>query len=714
MATLILGTVGRIFGPIGGAIGALAGLAIDSTILKPKGREGPRLADLRLQTSSYGDPIAHVFGTMRVAGTVIWSTDLIEHRSTERHKGQPSQTSYSYSASFAVLLSARRVQGVGRIWADGNLLRGAAGDFKTPTGFRLHPGDEDQPPDPLIASLEGALTPAHRGCAYVVFENMQLADYGNRIPSLTFELIADAGAVGAGAIAEELAGGALVDAGVSTTLDGFSAYGATRDVIELLASASGARFTAAGGVLAMSDSADPVATLADAGFAAAGQRPRAKRQVAAMETVPRTLSVAHYDAARDYQAGVQQARRPGPGERALRIEMPAVMTAAAAKTLAEASLARAETAREQRRVSLAAEAAAIAPGSVVALAGEGGRWRVSEAALEAMVTELTLVRLANDAPAAVASPGRVLPTPDRVEGNTILIAAELPGLGETALAAPRLSVVAAGSAAGWRRAALLYSIDDGASWRDGGVTAAPSVIGTIIAPPGIAPATLIDMANAIEVELARDDMVLADADDAALDAGANLALAGDELLQFGRAERLSDARWRLTHLWRGRRGTEAAAGLQVAGDRFALIAPDGVAAIDLPVAAVGASVRVLASGTGDIDGPVEAVAVVAGASVRPLAPALLRIAAESDESAVRWARRSRLGFRWIDGGDVPLAEEAERYRVTIGPLAADLRTTIVTEPACALLPGEAVAGTAIEVRQIGALGESLPARITLT
>ena len=35
------------------------------------------------------------------------------------------------------------------------------------------------------------MTPAHRGIAYAVFEQLQLADFGNRIPSLTFEVIAD-------------------------------------------------------------------------------------------------------------------------------------------------------------------------------------------------------------------------------------------------------------------------------------------------------------------------------------------------------------------------------------------------------------------------------------------------------------------------------------------------------------------------------------------
>ena len=57
--------------------------------------------------------------------------------------------------------------------AEGKLLRGAAGDWKTATGFRLHPGGEDQPVDPPDR-IGGGDDPAYRGCAYVVFEGCNL------------------------------------------------------------------------------------------------------------------------------------------------------------------------------------------------------------------------------------------------------------------------------------------------------------------------------------------------------------------------------------------------------------------------------------------------------------------------------------------------------------------------------------------------------------
>ncbi|HYD39114.1 MAG TPA: hypothetical protein VEA60_15965, partial [Allosphingosinicella sp.] len=142
MATLLLTAAGTaIGGPIGGAIGALVGRQIDGRLFAPKARQGPRLGELAVQTSSYGSPIPKLFGTMRVAGTVIWATDLREERSKSGGgKGQPKTVGYSYSANFAVALSARPILAVRRIWADGKLLRGAAGDFKSATGFRLHLG----------------------------------------------------------------------------------------------------------------------------------------------------------------------------------------------------------------------------------------------------------------------------------------------------------------------------------------------------------------------------------------------------------------------------------------------------------------------------------------------------------------------------------------------------------------------------------------------
>jgi chitodextrinase len=53
----------------------------------------------------------------------------------------------------------------------------------------IYPGDEAQNPDPTIVAAEGLeYTPANRGLCYVVYEDMPLDTFGNRIPNLRAEI----------------------------------------------------------------------------------------------------------------------------------------------------------------------------------------------------------------------------------------------------------------------------------------------------------------------------------------------------------------------------------------------------------------------------------------------------------------------------------------------------------------------------------------------
>jgi len=719
MATIVLTVVGGLAGgPVGAAVGAALGSAFDREVLfKPKGREGPRLAELRVQTSSYGTQIPKLFGTMRVAGSVIWATDLIEHRSTQSTgKGRPSVTSYSYTASFAVALSARPILSVGRIWADGKLLRGAAGDFKARTKFRLHTGGEEQAADPLIAAAEGiALAPAHRGLAYAVFEDLELGEFGNRIPALTFEIVADPGAVAAGAIAATLSEGAIEARDASPALTGFSAYGASvRAAVETLAGASGGWFRAEPDRLSLLAGNGPAMVLEDDGVGTGARRGvRAARTVAAADGAPRSLSLSYYEPERDYQTGVQRAARPGAGTREARLELAAAISAGTAKTLAEAALARLDLERERRTLALGWSALDVRPGERVTIAGEPGVWRVDRWSLESMVVTLECLRIAPAMLPAEASGGRVLTAPDLVSGSTILQAFELPPIDDSLANVPRLAVAASGSEPGWRSAALLLSTDDGATWSPAGATGLPAVLGRVVIPPVAAPMGLTDRISRIEIALAHAGMLLADADEKALDAGANLAMIGGELIQFARAEPLGGARWRLSGLWRGRRGTDPAIGSQVAGDPFALLTRDGLAALDLPGIAPGSRIRLLAQGVADIEA-IAGSAVISGISIAPPAPVHL-VAAEAIDGAteIRWVRRSRIGWRWVDGLDAPLGEESERYRVTVAPVGGGERAVEVAAPRFMLAPEDRGTGNLIQVRQIGTHAVSAAAELWL-
>ncbi|MCE4223079.1 hypothetical protein HCU64_04895 [Methylobacterium sp. C25] len=204
MATLILGTVGGVVGtalggPIGSAVGKVLGAAggslIDGALLGGGTRyvEGPRLNDVAGLTSTEGEPIPRVYGRARLGGTLIWATRPLEvanttvQRSSSGTKGSGQKTvttSYAYFANIAVGICAGEIAFIRRVWADGSEI-----DLTTLT-MRVHTGRADQEPDPLIVAKEGAENaPAYRGLAYVVFERLALADFGNRVPQLAFEVI---------------------------------------------------------------------------------------------------------------------------------------------------------------------------------------------------------------------------------------------------------------------------------------------------------------------------------------------------------------------------------------------------------------------------------------------------------------------------------------------------------------------------------------------
>lgn len=215
MANIVLGAVGgMVAGPIGAMVGGAIGSVVDRHVFAPSlRREGPRLQDLAVQSSAYGAALPLVYGRTRVAGNVIWSTGLKERRTEEKQgggkRGSVTTVSYVYSASFAVALSARPIRSVGRVWADGKLIRGTAGQLTVGGRMRVYTGHEAQMPDPVIEAAEGVgRAPAYRGLAYVVFEDLALADFANRIPLLTFEVVAD----DAPGIAPEIAPGISVAA----------------------------------------------------------------------------------------------------------------------------------------------------------------------------------------------------------------------------------------------------------------------------------------------------------------------------------------------------------------------------------------------------------------------------------------------------------------------------------------------------------------------
>ncbi|WP_436399283.1 baseplate multidomain protein megatron [Roseobacter sp. S98] len=205
MATIVLSAAGSALGAslggtvagistavIGRAVGATLGKVIDQKLIGEGSDaiETGRVDRFRLFSASEGEPLSQVYGRMRLGGQVIWASDFTEVVSVSGGGGkgvsaprQPQTRSYSYTVNLAVAICEGEITRVGRIWADGEEI--APDDLN----LRIYKGSGDQLPDPVMEAIEGTgMVPAYRGTAYVVFENLSLEPFGNRVPQFSFEV----------------------------------------------------------------------------------------------------------------------------------------------------------------------------------------------------------------------------------------------------------------------------------------------------------------------------------------------------------------------------------------------------------------------------------------------------------------------------------------------------------------------------------------------
>lgn len=718
MATLVLSTVGTaLAGPIGGLLGSLVGQSIDQQLIGGGPRKGPRLGDLGVQTSSYGTPIPRIYGTMRVAGTIVWATDLKEDSELQGDgKSQPETVVYTYSASFAVALSCRRAMDVRRIWADGKLIRGAAGDLKVAAKFRFHPGSEAQAVDPLIGSIEGiGETPAYRGLALAVFEDLQLGSFGNRIPSLTFELVADEG--GGVAIGEMLAdasdGAILCDD--ARSVGGYAAHGQDiESAIAPLIEAFAVELHDGGDALRSpaeeslrSPSLEQLGASADIKGSAV-----VEREQAPATSLPVALALSYYDPGRDYQTGQARVSTPAASRVSRALTLPCVLDAGRAKATAESLLLRAWALRERLTIRLPLDHLDVCPGAVFRLPGVAGDWVVEEVEIERFVVTVTLRAAWAHAGSRSADPGRSLPQADVVAEPTRLALFDLP---DPATSQPILTLAAASPSGGWRPVPIEIHI--------GGVLSASrtaqgeAALGHALTLLGNGQASLLDLINSLDVQLANPDHWLQSRDDAALAMGANLALVGDEVIQFGQAQALAPGKFRLSRLLRGRRGSEWAMAGHAAGEGFVLVNASTLKAIPLPIESLGSTLTVTAGGPGDAADPPTASRAANGEAMRPLSPVHLRASSTLDGGLfVGWMHRSRQAWAWTDEVEAPPDPSVQGYRLRlVGPSGAierDFAGTTGNFTAAEVAPLGA-GPIEVQLRQIGTLMLSRPQSTTI-
>lgn len=202
------GTIGFFTGNpfLGAQIGMMVGGYVDPPDMGKS--HGPRLSDLSSQTSSYGGNIPKIYGRFATMGNLFWLKgnkldEVVVKTKSGGSKGQPSSTQidYYYYGTFAISLCDNEIQGISRIWMNGQLYYDATSEDvntiystgKTNTYFDVYTGASGQTAAPEIeADVGSGLAPAYPGMAYILFKDLPLARFGNRLPQVKVEVVESA------------------------------------------------------------------------------------------------------------------------------------------------------------------------------------------------------------------------------------------------------------------------------------------------------------------------------------------------------------------------------------------------------------------------------------------------------------------------------------------------------------------------------------------
>jgi len=218
---------------------------------------------------------------------------------------------------------------------------------------RFYPGDLVQTADPLIESKEGTgNVPTFRGTCYVVIEKIHLINFGNQFPQMQFIVQRTATETVAGGIDKILTRAGLdsseFDASVATdVLQGFHALGpqpAVELLIPLMRFANLHAFERNGAIIFKKKDDPTVELIKDGDFAASpGRDNTIQRPFEISDTfgpdLPSEIIVKFIEPKQAFQEAAQRERRVDvPNNTSVIFNVPIVMSAAEARTIARREL----------------------------------------------------------------------------------------------------------------------------------------------------------------------------------------------------------------------------------------------------------------------------------------------------------------------------------------------------------------------------------------
>ncbi|MCK5425216.1 MAG: phage tail protein, partial [Emcibacter sp.] len=600
-------------------------------------------------------------------------------------------------------------------------LRDSAGALAVGGALRIYKGTDFQDPDPLIEALEGQTNVnAFRNFAYVVFDDLELGEYANRIPNLTFEVIADSGGeVLLSSIISDICTLSQVPSFDTSDLDqmvrGYMLPGPmkSRSAIEELAQIY--HFD----VVEQEDKLlfRTLDRVSDISIGPDDLAQSAKKTDKITLTrrhdmeLPREVSLSFIDPDRDYQTGHQRAKRSYVASDIIRQNAyPLVISSDQAKSVTEIQLDLAWAGRETVSFALPYKYADLIPGDIVTLTigsdTQDFLLQETEIGLQGMnclavkFSKSLLVR--NSVADSGSVPAQIV---EPLAGSQFL-PLDMPTItGENVTSPVFFWSVAAGMGK-WNGAGLFISRDNDQTYTQIDFSAADVISGVVENILSDGPTAYWDEDNDLLVRLDNPDHNLSgETTDAVLN-GANVAWVGGEIIQFQQAVLEIDGSYRLSGLLRGRRGTERKVSGHGAAEVFVLLTPATVNSAGMNFSDIGQIHQYKAVTSGGRVEDASPVNHIYGAEVlKPFSPVHAQGARDSVGTfTLKWVRRSRVGGDWMDNADVPLGEIYEKYDVEI------LNGSTVVRTLTSDLP-EITYPDSLQINDFGSIQTNLDVRI---
>lgn len=401
------------------------------------------------------------------------------------------------------------------------------------------------------------------------------------------------------------------------------------------------------------------------------------------------VRVTYLEAEGDFTPRVAEAAFPvsgrvaGPAERGSAAEIPAVLTGAEGRAVAERLLAEAEVARDTARFALPPSRSDLGAGDVVRLEGQSYRLdRLDHGTLR--LAEAVRVDAAASRPAVTVTAGARKWVPYAAPGPVLPLFLDLPLLsGSEVPHAPYFGV----AAQPWPGAVALWSSPGEDGFTLAGSAERPMVLGLTETPLPAAAPGLWDRGPALRVRFGSGGP--ASAAVAAVLAGENLAAIGTggavfwEVFQFAEAQLVAPGLWDLSMRLRGQAGTDGVMPAEWPAGSQVVMIDRALGQIDLPLAARGLvrQYRIGRAAAGyNAAGTVARSEAFDGIGLRPYRPAHLRAGWAAGDLLASWVRRTRIdGDSW-QSVEVPLGEEAESYLVRVSQGGMLRREAVVTTP----------------------------------